>query len=275
MKNWISGHKKLIIILSIVLLLLIGIIVSYLNKGAHSDVTNAVGNSVSVVQEPISSVGNAISDGFSNVFSFWYANKENELLKDQISDLKRQIVNLELNSAELAELKDLKNVLNYKELTQSFNYITTDVIAMDNSDIFNIFTINVGTNEGVTYNSVVVNGDGLIGRVYYAGDNWAKVIATIDENNSVSFRVSRDVNLLGVLSGDGKGGLNGYMLDSKATVIVGDVLVTSGLGSYPGGIIIGTVTSTKLENDQLIKTIVVEPIVNFKNLRKLTVITKK
>ena len=275
MRIWIFAHKKLLIILSIIFVLLVGIIISYANRGNNSPVGNFVGNGVATVQSPLANFGNNISNGFSSIFSFWYANKENKQLKEDIAGLKKQIVSLELSKAELEEMRQLKNVLNYKDLTASYNYVTSDVIAMDNSDLFNIFTINVGTKDGVKYNSVVVNGDGLIGRVYYAGDTWAKVISVIDENNSVSFRVSRDVNLLGVLSGDGKGGLIGYMLDSKATVISGDVLLTSGLGSYPGGIIIGSVKESKLENDQLIKTITALPVADFKNLQKVTVITKK
>ena len=35
-----------------------------------------------------------------------------------------------------------------------------------------------------------INGDGLVGRVYEVGNNWAKVISVIDETNNVSFQVS-------------------------------------------------------------------------------------
>jgi len=275
MKNWIFRHKKLLIIFSIIFVLMIVIIFSFVKKGDNSQLGNFVGNGVSTLQAPIAYLGNNISDELSAVFSFWYANKENKLLKEEIANLKRQIVGLELDASELAELRELKTALNYKDLSTTYNYVTANVVAMDNSDIFNIFTINVGLNDGVKFNSIVVNGDGLIGRVYNLGDSWAKVISVIDESNSVSFRVSRDVNILGVLSGDGNGALNGYMLDSKATVIHGDVLITSGLGDYPVGIIIGNVIDSKLENDQLIKTVIVQPIADFKNIQKVTVITQK
>jgi rod shape-determining protein MreC len=275
MKNWILRRKKLLMIFSIILVLMIVIIFSFVKKGENSQFGSIIGNGVSTLQAPIAYFGNNISDELSSAFSFWYANKENKLLKEEIATLKREIVGLQLDASELAELRELKNALNYKTINTTYNYATANVIAMDNSDIFNIFTINVGLNDGVEFNSIVVNGDGLIGRVFNVGDNWAKVISVIDESNSVSFRVSRDVNILGVLSGDGNGSLNGYMLDSKATVIHGDVLITSGLGDYPVGIIIGNVTDSKLENDQLIKTVIVEPIVDFKNIQKVTVITKK
>lgn len=275
MKNWILRRKKLLIIFSIIFVLLILIIFSFVKKGENSQFGNIVGKGISTLQAPIAYFGNNISGELSSAFSFWYANKENKLLKEEIANLKREIVGLELDASELSELRELKDALNYKDINTKYNYLTANVIAMDNSDIFNIFTINVGLDDGVEFNSIVVNGDGLIGRVFNVGDSWAKVISVIDESNSVSFRVSRDVDILGVLSGDGNGALNGYMLDSKATVIHGDVLITSGLGDYPVGIIIGNVIDSKLENDQLIKTVIVEPIVDFKNIQKVTVISKK
>jgi len=85
--------------------------------------------------------------------------------------------------------------------------------------------------------------------------------------------VFRDVSLLGVLSGDGSGKLNGYMLDSGAAVIEGDELITSGLGSYPAGIVIGKVTEVQWQNDQLIKAVSIDPIVNFNDIRKVVVVT--
>ena len=88
------------------------------------------------------------------------------------------------------------------------------------------------THLGLQKDAVVLNGDGLIGKIYEVGPGWSKVISVIDENNHVSFRANRDLNLLGILSGDGKGGLTGYMLDPEASIIEGDVLITSGIDVY-------------------------------------------
>jgi len=212
---------------------------------------------------------------FFGFFNSGKISKENVALKKQIAELNRRIVGLQLDTAELQELKDLKNVLNYKGITAQYSYIACDVISIDNSNLFNLFNINVGTIEGVKVGSAVLSGDGLIGRVFSAGEHTAKVMSVIDENNSVSFRVFRDVKLLGVLSGNGDGGLNGYMLDAGAAVIEGDILITSGLGAYPAGITIGKVTKAYWENDQLLKAITIEPSAQFKSLQKVMVVTPK
>lgn len=273
--RWLRDHTKQLVIGAIVLLLFIVMIVSFLNKGKDSAIANFVGNGIGAVQEPVSNLGNGIADGFFGFFNSGKISKENEALKKQISDLNRRIVNLQLDTAELQELKDLKDALNYKGITVQYSYIACDVISIDNSNLFNLFDINVGTKEGVKVGSAVLSGDGLIGRVFSAGEHTAKVMSVIDENNSVSFRVFRDVKLLGVLSGNGNGGLNGYMLDAGASVIEGDSLITSGLGSYPAGITIGKVTKAYWENDQLLKAITIEPSAQFKSLQKVMVVTPK
>ncbi len=271
--RWFREHSKLVAILAIALVLMITMIISFVLDGKSSQLAKLTGGGLTEVQKPIVSFGNSVADGLSSIFSFNATKKENEELKTKVAELNRKIVSLQLDRAELEELEELKSVLNYQGIAVGYNYVAADVTAIDESDLFNIFTINVGTDEGVALNSVIIDGDGLIGRVFSIGTNWAKVISVIDENNSVSFRVFRDVSLLGVLSGDGKGGLNGYMLNSEAAVIEGDELITSGMGSYPAGIVIGKVTEVVWQNDQLIKAVSIEPSVDFNDIRKVMAVT--
>ena len=63
----------------------------------------------------------------------------------------------------------------------------------------------------ITAGSVVVNEDGLIGKVTTVGKDWSKVLSIVDANDSVSFTLLRDPEVVGVLSGDGEGGLSGYI----------------------------------------------------------------
>ena len=270
--RWLREHTKLLLIMSVILFLMIGMIISFLSMGRTTQISKMAGDGITAAQGPFSRLGNEIAEGIKSVFSFSAIKKENEELKKEITRLNRNIIGLQLDAAELEELRQLKAALNYQGIVSEYNYVSADVTAIDDSDLFNIFTINIGEKEGAAVDSVVVDGDGLIGRIYSVGSHWAKVISVVDENNSVSFRVLRDMSLLGVLSGDGKGGLNGYMLDSDAAVIEGDELITSGLGSYPEGIAIGKVTEVVWQNDQLIKAVTIEPCVNFKDIRKVFVV---
>lgn len=273
--NWLREHKFLAIILSVFLTLVILIVVSYSNIGNSTAIGRGIQRVVTLVQGPVSGASNGVRSGLTGIFQFRSILKENEALKDKVSELNREIIQIKLTEAELAELRNLSNILGYENVVQNYSYVTADVVAMDGSNWFNIFTINAGSDDGIYRDAVVINGDGLIGKVLEVGPDWAKVISVIDESNSVSFKVFRDIQLLGILSGDGKGGLKGYMIDPEAAVIEGDILITSGIGMYPEGIPIGKVKKVEWNNDTLLKTVTIEPGAYFKNLQKVTVLVRK
>ena len=56
-------------------------------------------------------------------------------------------------------------------------------------------------------------------------------MSLIDEGSKVSFKLARDRKQLGVVSGNEKGEVSGYMIDGEALVSEGDVIITSGLGT--------------------------------------------
>ena len=68
------------------------------------------------------------------------------------------------------------------------------------------------------------------------------------------------------------GDVAGYMLDSESLVSQGDTLLTSGLGTYPEGLEIGTVQEVAYNSNTLLKEITVETAVDFKSLEKVAVI---
>lgn len=270
--NWLRTHTKLTVLLTVILILVIIIVGSYKNIGENTPLGRGVEKALTFIQGPISHVGNGVKNGTKGIFRFRSVLRENESLKEQVSELNREIIQLKLSNSELEELKSLSEVLGYNNIAANYSFVTADVIAMDGSNWFNIFTINAGSNQGVYKDAVIISGENLIGRVLEVGDNWSKVISVIDESNSVSFKVLRNMQLLGILSGDGEGGLQGYMLDSEGAVIEGDVLITSGIGMYPEGIVIGKVKDVLWNNDTLLKTLSIEPGAYFKNLQKVTVI---
>lgn len=273
--NWLREHKTFTVIISVFFAFVIIIVVSYQNIGNSTSLGRGIDKVLSLIQWPVSSAGNGVKSGLSGIIHFRSVLQENEELKNQLAELNRELIQNRLTEAELEELRNLSNILGYENIAPDYSFVTADVIAMDGSNWFNLFTINTGTEEGVTKGAVVVNGDGLIGRVLETGGGWSKVISVIDESNSVSFKVFRDLQLLGILSGDGKGSLAGYMIDPDAAVIEGDILITSGMGMYPEGIPIGKVKKVEWNNDTLLKTVTIEPSAYFKNLQKVTVLVKE
>ena len=65
--------------------------------------------------------------------------------------------------------------------------------------------------------------------------------------------------------------LRGYVFDN-GEVLVGDILMTSGMGIYPAGIEIGEVHEVIQDNSNLLKYVIIKPYTNYNELSKLLVI---
>ena len=193
-------------------------------------------------------------------------------LQNRVTDLENQLTEAQLTEQKLQQLRELSQSLNYADYDDNYERVTADVIATDGSNLFNVFTVNAGKDDGVTAGSIVVNEDGLVGKVVTVGKNWAKVLGIVDASDSVSFTLLRDPEVIGVLSGDGEGGLTGYLFDEEKSLNKGDILITSGMSLYPAGITIGKVASVEYDESSKEKKISVESQVNFKAVRTVTIL---
>jgi len=270
--KWIKAHKLLVGIICTILVLCFIILLSFLNRGSNSPIGRQIEGVTSVIQRPFASAAFGIRDG---IFRFRHTLAEIEELREENARLRQEINKINLTARDTQELQALANIFNYNITDYDFRAVAANIISLDGTNWFNVFTIDKGFNQGVRRNAVVMNGDGLIGTVMEVSSDSAKVISVIDTTNKVSFIVGRDPDMIGILQGDGNGGLSGFMLDNQAGVIEGDDLLTSGIGTdpmYPRGIAIGKVISVDYNMDTQLKTITIEPSVNFNYLRKVAVI---
>ena len=270
--KWIKAHKLLTGISCTVLVLCLLIVLSYLNKGSSGILGRQIENVTAFIQRPIALISYEVRDG---IFRLRGLIAENDALKEENAKLKSELNRMMLLQKDLNELRELTGILDYDITAYDYKSVAANIISIDGTNWFNIFTIDRGTDDGIYIDAIVVNGDGLVGTVIDAGRNWSKVISVIDETTKVGFLVFRDPDIIGVLQGDGAGGLFGYLLDPQAGIIVGDTLITSGIGMepmYPRGIEIGKVTSFNYDTDTQLKTVTIEPSVKFGFLRKVAVL---
>lgn len=268
--RWIKEHKLITCIVAVILALAVIFGIS-LSSGGSGIAGKSVNGAVAAGEEVTNSGMSGIKGVFTGVLRFKELQAENEALRAEVEKLQGEIIEAEVSKEQIKQLKSLSKALDYKAVEKG-DPVAADIIAFDGSTWLNTFTINRGTNAGIEKNDVVVCGTGLVGRVKEAGKNWAKVVAVVDENSKTSFTVMRDSEILGMVTGDGKGKLSGYVLDADSSIIEGDVLLTTGMGMYPAGIEMGTVTKVDYNADTQIKNIKVEPSVNFRGITKVVVI---
>ena len=270
--NWIKEHIKLVITMIVIICLVAISVISSYNLGWISLPGRAVQSGAAAAEEPLTDASSGIKDGITGIFGFRSLQKENYELKKKVEDLQNQLTEAQLTEQKLQQLRELSQSLNYADYDDNYERVTADVIATDGSNLFNVFTVNAGKDDGVAAGSIVVNEDGLVGKVVTVGKNWAKVLGIVDASDSVSFTLLRDPEVIGVLSGDGEGGLTGYLFDEEKSLNKGDILITSGMSLYPAGITIGKVASVEYDESSKEKKISVESQVNFKAVRTVTIL---
>lgn len=270
--RWIREHKLMAGLLALLLALVIVFVVSIAFGGGNNALTGAINKGASGVSGFLSSLGNGIRSQVVGLFSHGEMQDRIDELEEENDQLKRELAAARLEESQLEQLQELSELLNYDYIKQGYEVVTADVTLKDSSNWTNVFTIDRGTEAGITEGKVVIDGSGLIGKVSDAGEGWAKVVSIIDSGNKVSFKLSRDGKQLGIVTRNSQGYISGYMLDEDSTVAEGDILLTSGMGTYPEGIEIGSVRSVTSNSNTLIKEITVEPSVDLNSLRKVSVI---
>lgn len=78
--------------------------------------------------------------------------------------------------------------------------------------------------------------------------------------------------MLGIIEGSENGKITGYMLDDTVDISEGDRLITSGIGVYPEGIVLGRVTRSWYDSAKQLTMLEVKPEVDFGSIDKVSVI---
>lgn len=235
---------------------------------------NALGSLITPVQKALTTVTGKVQDFVGS----W---RDYDKLQDEYDQLEIQYeqARMELVSAEEALLENdrLKTQLGAKDTYAALDPIYAKVIARDAGPWFETFSINRGTNSGVAVGMAIVNGDGLIGRVYEVGLNYAKVICIIDSRSAVACLVQRTRDN-GVMRGqisasDSHAECFVYYLPNINSITPGDTVVTSGTDSlYPKGLKIGTVTALSLDAGSDGTYAIISPSVDFQRIEEVFVL---
>ncbi len=199
--------------------------------------------------------------------------KENDLLEEEISKLRYENTILAQYQGENEKLRTL---LEMKKSYQDYEGVGANVIGKEAGNWYKVFTIDQGRRANIKTNSVILANGGLVGRVDEATDIVSKVITIIDSRSAVGAEIVRTGDT-GVIKGDieyANQGLCVLEINSESEVVKGDQVITSYHSSiYPPGILIGTVEEVKVGNNDLVHYAYVRPVVDFKHIKQVLVIS--
>lgn len=224
------------------------------------------------VSAPLSRVGEvaarpfeAVGDWLSGIGA---SRRELERLRAQNAELRARLAELEEARQENERLRRIVAFVEERRLAQ----LGARVIGRPTSSWEGSIVIDRGSADGVLPGMPVLAPQGLVGQIETVSRNASRVRLITDEQSGVAAMVQR-TRTLGVVRGSIDRVLTMEYVDKDKAPIVGDVVITSGLGGvYPKGLVVGDVIQVDARRADLFPRIVVRSRVPIEQLEEVLVL---
>ena len=249
-------------------------VIFYQSKGIEEGKSKLAESLFSSITLPAQRITTGLLEDLSSFLASFRASEEvmeeNYKLKNKVKELKKE--NATLKEA-MEENKKLKDLLEFKNDLEIEPLATAKIIGREPNSWFRAITIDRGSKEEIKKDMVILDNDGLIGRVMVASPYSSKVMLITDTGSAVP-ALLRENRACGIVYGTGQKCEMKY-ISAEVKVKPGDVIITSGLGKiFPKGIVIGEVIQVYQSPDKLFQTAEIEPAVPFECLENVLIIVK-
>ena len=265
--------KYLLLILTILCTLLM--LITFGTDVFNRPLNSVVGYAVVPFQQGIGKLGGWLSNRSEELVQIRTLLEENERLKAEIAALTEENTLLQQDKYELNQLRELVEL---DEQYGEYNKVGARIISRDSGNWYSSFIIDKGADDGLAIDMNVIAGGGLVGRITSVGPNWAKVTSIISDNSNVSaMTLATEDNLIvsGNLQLMAENCITfGQLVDSNNVVAVGDKIVTSNISDkFLPNILIGYINYIETDANNLTKSGLLTPAVDFEHLGEVLVIT--
>jgi rod shape-determining protein MreC len=139
--------------------------------------------------------------------------------------------------------------------------LVAEILRVDLDPFRQRVLVNKGTRAGVFRGQAAIDANGIFGQVTRAGPLSAEIILITDPEHAIPVQVNR-TGARSIALGTGRSGLLSLpYLPQNTDVIVGDLLVSSGLGGvYPPGYPVAKVASVVRDPGQPLLAVEAEPL---------------
>ena len=248
--------------ITMVIICLILLIVSYRFSNSLGPVKTAVGDVITPMQTGINKVGRYFTAKIDYLKSIDKVNYENKLLiqgKYELDDF-RKLYNLDQNYADYPK-------------------VAARVISKGTNNWYSEFDIDKGSDDGIKPGMNVMAGNGLVGIVTKTGHNFSTVRSIIDDSSNV-FGMLLDTSDTCVVKGNLKlldeGHIEVTSIKKGSGVKDGYEVVTSYTSpKYHPGILIGYVSNIKVDPSNMTESGYLTPAVDFSKLDMVLIITRE
>lgn len=227
---------------------------------------------VLAISAPVETAGTWVTTPFRAVGNFFdglgASKKQLAALEAQNEELKARLAELEEAELENQRLQALVQFADENDLAS----LGARVIGQPTSTWEGVFTINRGSVDGVEPGMPVVAAQGLVGQVVSVTPYASTVRLITDQQSGVAAMVQSS-RTPGIVRGSVSQELTMEYVDRASLPVVGDVVITSGIGGvYPKGIVIGDIVQVDDQRGELYPDIVVKSRVPIDEIEEVLVL---
>ncbi|MEU1289655.1 rod shape-determining protein MreC [Kitasatospora sp. NPDC005856] len=227
-------------------------------RHAAASVLGPVERGAATVVDPVADTVRAFRDAATN------SGRTDQLAREN-TELRQKLASSDMATGRTKQLDDLLRTAG----AGGYTVKAAQVIAIGPAQGFSwTITVDAGSDDGLTRDMTVINGQGLVGRITTVAPTTATVLLASDPGFSAGTRLE-GTGEIGFASGGGDSPMKVSLLNGKAQVKAGDRLVTFGSQSgrpFVPGVPVGKVVEVQANAGQLTKTVLVEPFVQFTRL---------
>jgi len=194
--------------------------------------------------------------------------EENKRLQFEASTLKRRLDQLQ---EQALETQRLQRLLAMRDSSQA-EFLTARVVGKDATNWFKTILLDCGSREGVRRDQPVLAPNGLVGRVVEVTPTSARVQLLTDPVSAIGGLIQR-TRVTGIVSGNLGAGARVRYLPLMGDVVVGEEVVTSGMGGvFPKGIPIGRIATVERKSGALFQEATLTPAVDLGRLEEVLIL---
>lgn len=269
----VSARRSRLILVGLVLVHLAAISHQVDGGGGVSLLQRGMLGALSPLQRGVGAVVGGVGEAWRGWAFHRETYEENRQLEGRVRELETE---LQARSFQAQEAQRLRELLGLRQAVP-MDTIAAQVVGRDGVPWFRTLTLDRGEADGVTLDAPVMSPTGVVGRVFAVGPHAARVQVLLDRDGAAGVLVERS-RVPGVVSGQVSGQATGAedlvlkYVPERSDVVVGDVVVTSGLDRiYPKGLVVGRVRFVG-KGSGLFRDILVEPSARFDRLEEVLVV---
>ncbi len=205
---------------------------------------------------------------FQNYVVLVHLQRENLLLKQKVAELQRE--NHQMKEG-VAAYERLQKLLQFREKIPP-PVVAAEVIGGDPSSWFKSITLNKGERDGIRKGMAVIAPEGVVGQIFKTAPYHATVLLITDYSSALDVIIQR-TRAKAIVEGKGENLCQLKYLQRSEDVVVGDIVVTSGLGGgFPKGLMVGEIRKVEKREHGIFQHAELVPSVDLTKLEEVLVI---